>query len=81
MCGIYGVISLKERNALDINTARKATKILAHRGPDDSGDYDIAIVQKAPWNQDGVCDAIHTYPQFQHAKQKIWLTMGSRSGK
>jgi len=40
MCGIYGVISLKERNALDINTARKATKILAHRGPDDSGDYD-----------------------------------------
>jgi len=38
MCGISGVFSDKENNAIDIKkTASIMSSILSHRGPDDSG--------------------------------------------
>ena len=39
MCGIFGIIDLKEKNAIDYGIGKKATSLLRHRGPDDYGHY------------------------------------------
>jgi len=48
---------------------------IARTTREDTGDYDLAIVQKAPWNQDGVCDQIHLLPEFAQAQKRAWITM------
>jgi asparagine synthase (glutamine-hydrolysing) len=42
MCGIYGVVALREGEPLDVSLIQRMGDVIRHRGPDDAGEYVVA---------------------------------------
>jgi asparagine synthase (glutamine-hydrolysing) len=71
MCGIAGIINIREDEVQQIHSLQRMTNCMAHRGPDDEG---FLLVDKEGRNRsfygddtpvnDPVCSSVPGYPQF-----------------
>lgn len=69
----YDVTPVSTDPSASTNHLSKKWQELLSKDP--SGNYDVAIVHKSPWNQDGRPEYLHNIPIIENCKRKIFFTI------